>query len=84
MELNLFKPVEFVVAWRFGVRFPAGARLLLFPTVYIQALGPTWPPIPWIPRSCSLGVKRPVREADHSTHPSAEVKNGGAILSFPP
>jgi hypothetical protein len=27
----------------------------------------------------SLGVKRPEREADHSTPPSAEAKNGGAI-----
>jgi hypothetical protein len=30
----------------------------------------------------SLGVKRPEREADHSNPSSAEVKNGGVILSF--
>jgi hypothetical protein len=30
------------------------------------ALGPTQPPIQWVPGALSLGVKRPGREADHS------------------
>jgi hypothetical protein len=37
------------------------------------ALGPTQPPIQWVPGALSLGVKRPGREADHSP-PNAEVK----------
>jgi hypothetical protein len=32
------------------------------------------PPIQWVPRALSLGVKRPGREADHSPPSSAEVK----------
>jgi hypothetical protein len=30
--------------------------------------------IQWVPATLSLGVKRPEREADHSSPPSAEVK----------
>jgi hypothetical protein len=40
-----------------------------------MALGPTQPPIQWIPGALSLGVKRPGREADHSPPSSAEGKN---------
>jgi len=29
------------------------------------ALGPTQPPIQWVPEALSLVVKRPAREADH-------------------
>jgi hypothetical protein len=36
--------------------------------------GPTQPPIQWVPRALSLGLKRPEREADHSPPSSAEVK----------
>jgi hypothetical protein len=32
------------------------------------AVGPTQPPIQWIPGALSLGVKRPGREADHHLH----------------
>jgi hypothetical protein len=38
------------------------------------ALGPTQPPIQWVPGVLSLGVKRPGREADHSLPSSAKVK----------
>jgi hypothetical protein len=38
------------------------------------ALGPTRPPIQWVPGALSLGVKWPGREADHSLPSSAEVK----------
>jgi hypothetical protein len=39
-----------------------------------MALGPTQPPIQWVPGALSLGVKRPGREAGHSPPSSAEVK----------
>jgi hypothetical protein len=38
------------------------------------AVGPTQPPIQWVPGALSLGVKRLGREADHSLPYSAEVK----------
>jgi hypothetical protein len=58
-----------------GVRFPAGLGIFLFTTASRTALGPTQPPIQWVPGAISLGVKRPGREADHSPSSSAEVKN---------
>jgi hypothetical protein len=48
--------------------------IFLFTTTSTTALGPTQPLIQWLPRALSLGVKRPVREADHSPPSSAEVK----------
>jgi hypothetical protein len=44
------------------------------PTASRTALGPTQPPIQWVLRALSLGVKRPGREADHSPPSSVEVK----------
>jgi hypothetical protein len=41
-------------------------------TVSISALGPTQPPIQWVPGVLSLGVNRPGREADHPPPSSAE------------
>jgi len=38
------------------------------------ALGPTQPPIQWVPGALYLVVKRPGHEADHSSPSSAEVK----------
>jgi hypothetical protein len=40
-------------------------------------------PIQWVPRTLSLGVKRPGREADHSPPSSAEVKNAWSYTSTP-
>jgi hypothetical protein len=51
-----------------------GLRISLFTTASRTALGPTQPPIQWVPGALSLGVKRPRREADHSPPSSAEVK----------
>jgi hypothetical protein len=45
----------------------------------MNSMGPTQPPIQWVPAPCSPGVIRPGREADHSPQSSAEVKNGGAM-----
>jgi len=47
------------------------------------ALGPTQPPIQWVPGTLSLGVKRPEREAAHSHVSSAEVKNAWSYISTP-
>jgi hypothetical protein len=63
-----------------GFDFLQGQEVFLFSTASIPALGPTQPPIQWVLRAVSLGVKRPGREANHSLPSSAEVKNGGAIL----
>jgi hypothetical protein len=58
---------------------PGRGNIFLFSTAYRPALGPTHPPIQWVPGLRSPGVKRPDREADHSPPSSAEVNNGGAI-----
>jgi hypothetical protein len=50
-------------AWR-GSR--QGLGIFLFITGYGAALGPTQPPIQWVPGALSLGVNRSGREADHS------------------
>jgi hypothetical protein len=51
-----------------------GLGIFLFTTASRTTLWPTQPPIQWVPGSLSLGVKRPGREADHLSPPSAEVK----------
>jgi hypothetical protein len=56
------------------VRFPAGLGIFLFTTASRPALGPTQPPIQWVPGTLSLGVKRRGSEADHSPPSSAEVR----------
>jgi hypothetical protein len=49
--------------------------IFLFATASRPALGPTQPPIQWVPEALSLGVKRPGHEADQSPPSSAEVNN---------
>jgi hypothetical protein len=51
-----------------------GLGIFLFTTASRTSLGPTEPPIKWVPGALSLGVKRHGREADHSPTSSAEVK----------
>jgi hypothetical protein len=51
-----------------------GLGIVLFTTAFRTALGPTQPPIQWVPGTLSLGIQRPGREADHSPPYSAEVK----------
>jgi hypothetical protein len=55
-------------------RLLAGLGIFLFTSASRTALGPTQPPIEWVPGALSLGVKRPEREADHLPPSSAEVK----------
>jgi hypothetical protein len=52
----------------------SGLGIFLFTIASRSALGPTQPPIQWIPKALSLGIKRPEREADRSPPSSAEVK----------
>jgi hypothetical protein len=51
-----------------------GMILLLFMSSRL-VLRPTQPPIQWVPRPLSPGVKLAEHEADHSPPTSAEVKN---------
>jgi hypothetical protein len=52
-----------------------GPGISIFTTAMSRtALGPTQPPIQWVPGALTLGVKWSWREADHSPPSSAEVK----------
>jgi hypothetical protein len=68
---------RWATGWTFGVLgFDSrrGLGIFLFTTRSRTALGPTQPPIQWVPGSLSMGVKRPRHEADHSPPSSAEVR----------
>jgi hypothetical protein len=68
--------VGIATGWTIGVLVfdsRRGLGIFLFTTASRTALGPTQPPIQWVPGSLSLGVRRPGREADHSPS-SAKVK----------
>jgi hypothetical protein len=60
-----------------------GPAILLFTTASRMALGPTQPPIQWVPGALSLGVKQLGCEADRSLPSSAEVKNAWSYTSTP-
>jgi hypothetical protein len=73
-------------------RLPAGRSefnsrqrlgIFLFANASTPALGPTQPPIQWVPVVLSLGVKRPGHESGHSLPSSAEVKNAWSYTSPP-
>jgi hypothetical protein len=62
-----------------------GLGIFIFTTAMSRtALGPTQPPIQWVPGALPLGVKRPGREVDHSPPSSAEVKNEWSYTSITP
>jgi hypothetical protein len=50
-----------------GFKFWQVLGIFLFTTTSILALGPIQPPIQWVPGALSLGIKRPGREADHTS-----------------
>jgi hypothetical protein len=56
----------------------SGSVRFLF-TATRLTLGPTQPPIQWVPGTVSPGVKLQRHEADHSPPSSAKVKKDGAI-----
>jgi hypothetical protein len=58
--------------------------ILVFATASRPALGPTQPPIQWVPGAPSLGEMRPGREADNSPPSNAEVKNEWSYTSTRP
>jgi hypothetical protein len=60
-----------------GVRVPVGSRI--FSTSSRPALGPTQPPIQWLPAALSPGVKRPGREADDSPQLVPRSRKYGSI-----
>jgi hypothetical protein len=49
-------------------------NLTTISTLSRPALGPTQPPIQWVPAVFSPGTKRPGREAEHSPPTTAEDK----------
>jgi hypothetical protein len=56
--------------WTIGVRSSAGQMIFPLTSVSRPALGPTQPPVQWVP-----GVLSPGRDADHSPPSSDEVVN---------
>jgi hypothetical protein len=68
---------------RLGFNSQQGLGSFLHDTASRTALGPIQPPIQWVPKALSPGVKRPGREADHSAPSSAEVKKAWSYTSTP-
>jgi hypothetical protein len=63
---------------------PDRGKIFLLSTSSRPVLGPTQPPIQWVPRYLSLAVKQLGGEADHSPPTSAEVMNTWICMSAPP
>jgi hypothetical protein len=67
-----------------GFESRQGLGIFLFISTSGPALGPTQPPIQWVPWTLCLGVKQPGHEADQSPPSSAEVKGTWSYTSTPP
>jgi hypothetical protein len=64
------------------VRFPTLG--IFFSTASRTALGPTQPPIQWVPRALSLGDKRPGVKLTTHLHLVLRSKNEWSYISTPP
>ena len=75
------------VSWRLATGWtiqgsnPGGGRD--FPHPYRPALWPTQPSVQWVPDLCR-GLKRPGRDVDHPSPPSAEVKERVELYVYSP
>jgi hypothetical protein len=79
--------LEATMGWTEGgsrVRFPRGLGIFLFTTVSRTALGPTQPPIQWVPGALFLWVKQPGCEPDHSPPYCVEVKESVELYLYSP
>jgi hypothetical protein len=65
-----------------GVSVPV--KNFVFSTSSGPALGPSQPPIQWVPEALSLGVKKLGCEADHSPPASAQAKKIWLYTATPP
>jgi hypothetical protein len=93
MNISYYRSRDSVVGIATGYRLndrprgqcssPGRVKNFLFSTASRPALGPTQPPIQWVPGALSPGVKRQEREADHSPPISAEVKKMWIYTSTP-
>jgi hypothetical protein len=84
-EIFLLHSVQ-ILAGQPGFHSRHGQEILHCFTASRMSLGPTQPPIQWIPRTPRTilpAVKRQGRAANHSPPSSAEVQNSGAIPSLP-
>jgi hypothetical protein len=70
--------------WGLGFNSWQGLGIFFFTIMSRTALGPTQPPIQWVPGALSLGVKRLVCEADHSPPSSAKVKEWVELYLYSP
>jgi hypothetical protein len=74
MMMMIMMMMMIIIIGVLGFDSRRGLGIFLFTTASRTALGPTQPPIQWIPGALSLGANRQGCEADHSTFSSAEVK----------
>jgi hypothetical protein len=83
-RVSLFHGVGWLVGWLVSSVIECSVctvGIFLFTTASRPALGPTQPPIQWVPGALYLGLKRPGSEADHLPPSSAGVKN---VWSYAP
>lgn len=71
------------MGWATGVRFSAKDVDFLYSSASGSELNSTQPHTQSLRAFVEMGLKRPERETDHHTPPSAEVKACGAILLLP-
>jgi len=69
-----------------GVQLPAGAMVgfFLLAAISRQALGSIQPPLQWVQRTVTPGIKWPGCDAPYSPSSFAEVKNAWSYTSTPP